>query len=219
MRPPPSIAAIAATAALAFVLSLSGFLAAQGQTRLGEFGEAGGTPAEAIAAEVTANTHWVGLQTLFLGAAGLALMVLALALRPSGGSLWVRLGAAGGVLWGALAIVAGSLLFSAIDLAGHFEHPSGAKTILSAAPALLASPAAVLPAVLFIASFAAEPPAGAPRWFGRFSGVAAVGGAVGAVGFASYFFGAMALVLVPVWFLVLTGLLLAKGLARDAAPA
>lgn len=178
-------------------------------------------PPEAIAAAVQEKGLLVGAFIATATLAGLSLLVFADALGRELPALpWLARVAT--ALWAMTWFAAATLAYGAVDLAGYFDHPAGAKTQMLASYAFITSPAgAALAGVLAIGvSRAVRAAEGWPGWYAGFSLVCGILAVLGGATLALSFTGMLGLAFLPLW-LVVTAILLplAAWKARLAAAA
>lgn len=165
-------------------------------------------PPEAFAEAVRARGALLGGFVATATLAGLALLVSIDSLARELPAL-PRLARVAGGLWAVVWLAAATFAYAAIDLAGHFGHPSGSKTTMYASYAFITSPAGVaLAGVLALGvARAARGRAGWPSWYARFSLVCGALTLVGGATLALSFSGMLGIVALPVW-LAVTSLVL-----------
>lgn len=209
----PARQTIASFAPLAFIGLAVASLALQAIALDGI--EPDGSP-EAFAETVEARRMLVGGFVATATLAGLALLVLTDALARELPAL-PRLARAAGTLWAFVWIAAATFGYAAMDLAGHFGHPAGAKTTMYASYAFITSPAGVaLAGVLALGvSRAARGAERLPRWYARFSLVCGALTLVGGATLALSFSGMLGLLFLPVW-LAVTAVVLPLAARRAA---
>jgi hypothetical protein len=162
---------------------------------LAALGVEDGSPAAAYGAALDARGHLAQLSGFLHALAGLSLASFAwtlASLPPRAGRAFPAWGRFAGLAWAASFIAGGVVLFAAAEMAGHHEHPEGAKTALLLGHLLYANPiAALLGGALAVAVGHAASPAW-PAWFPRLSLVlgsataaATLLGAVGGIGLVS----------------------------------
>lgn len=172
-------------------------------------------PPEALADAVGSQRALVGASVATGTIAGLALLLLSEALARRLPALAQIARFAGG-LWGVLWLAAATFSYAAMDLAGHFDHPAGAKTLLYASYAFMTSPGgAALGGVLALGvGRAARGRPGWPRWYARFSLVCGVLTLVGGASLALAFSGMLGLLFLPLW-LAVTAFVLPRATWRE----
>lgn len=162
-------------------------------------------PPEALAQAVQDRGALIGAFVATATLAGIALLIFAdaLARQLPGLAPLARVAAA---LWAMGWFASATFAYAAIDLAGHFDHPAGAKTTMYASYAFITSPAgAALAGVLALGvARAARGVAGWPRWYALFSLVCGVLALVGGATLALSFSGMLGLLFLPLWLAVTT---------------